>query len=194
MDARTQQRIFEPFFTTKFTGRGLGLSAVLGIIRSHKGGLSIVSEPGKGSTFKVFFSALPLQAATARETEKGSAKQGHGTVLLVDDEEHVRTVCQQMLAALGYDVITAADGREALDIYRKRGGSIDLVLLDMTMPHLDGAETFRELRLLDPEARVVVASGFSEHEVTPQFEKGLAGFIHKPFTMKGLREALSRIQ
>lgn len=196
MDAETQRRIFEPFFTTKFTGRGLGLSAVLGIMRAHKGTLSLHSEPGKGSTFKAIFPALPAQQKDEQRTIASgeAAWHGRGTVLLVDDEEIVRTVCREMLVSLGYSVIIAADGREALDLYRERGDTIDLVLLDMTMPHMDGMETCRELRRYDPKARVIISSGYTVQDIESQFAgKGLDGFIQKPFTVKGLKDELVRV-
>ncbi|NTW65020.1 MAG: response regulator [Nitrospirae bacterium] len=196
MDAETQRRIFEPFFTTKFTGRGLGLSAVLGIMRAHKGTLSLQSEPGRGSTFKAIFPAVPApQEEEQRTIASGDAPwRGRGTVLLVDDEEIVRTACGKMLESLGYSVITAVDGREALDIYRERSDTIDLVLLDMTMPHMDGMETSRELRRHDPKARVIISSGYTVQDIESRFAgTGLDGFIQKPFTVKGLQAELDRV-
>jgi len=197
MDEETQQRIFVPFFTTKFTGRGLGLAAALGMVRTHNGALRLQSAPGKGTTFTVLFpAALPVREEVRAETTGTSAAAwtGSGTVLLVDDEATVRDVVRTMIEHLGFSVLTAADGRQALDLYRERGGEITLVVLDMTMPHMDGVETFGELRRINPEARVILSSGYSEEDVVSQLAgKGLSGFIHKPYTLENLRAAISLV-
>jgi PAS domain S-box-containing protein len=193
MDPETQRRMFEPFFTTKFTGRGLGLSAVLGIVRGHQGALKVYSEPGKGTTLKVLFPAVrrePPALAGAGEVRPVDWC-GAGTILLVDDEESVRTLGSRMLERSGFQALTAADGREALEIYRARRGEIALVLLDLTMPDLDGEETFRELRRIDPDVRVVMSSGYTESEITPRFAgKRLTGFLQKPYTLTALMDCL----
>ncbi|HEX9010334.1 MAG TPA: PAS domain S-box protein [Holophagaceae bacterium] len=193
MDAETQARIFEPFFTTKFTGRGLGLSAIQGIVRGHRGGIRVYSELGKGTTFKLIFPAGsdPVPATTpAEETESW---QGSGTLLVVDDEEEVRTIAEALLRSLGFEVVLAADGLEALEAYRKAGGKIRAVLMDLTMPHMDGVETFRELRRLDPDCRVILTSGYNEQEAIHEFlGKGLAGFVQKPFLRDDLSRALRK--
>ena len=193
MDAETQARLFEPFFTTKFTGRGLGLSAVLGIVRGHKGALKLYSELGKGTTFKILFPAAEAEAgAPLRKTGTPTAEwEGEGIVLLVDDEETIRALGARMLGSLGFQVLTAADGREALQLYTEHRGEIALVLLDLTMPHMDGEETFRELRRLDPGVRVVMSSGYTEQDITSRFAgKGLVGFVQKPYTLAQLAERL----
>jgi len=193
MDPETQHRIFEPFFTTKFTGRGLGLSAVLGIVRGHQGALKVYSEPGKGTTFKVLFPAVPQERPTVARHEEAKPVdwKGAGTILLVDDEESVRTLGSRMLERSGFEVLTAADGREALEIYRVRRAEIALVLLDLTMPEMDGEETFRELRRIDPNVRVVMSSGYTESEITPRFAgKRLTGFLQKPYSMTALMDCL----
>ena len=195
MDQETQRRIFEPFFTTKFTGRGLGLSAVLGIVRGHKGALKVYSKPGKGTTVKVLFPALAEGKFSA---EQGGAPKagtwswkGAGTILVVDDEESVRTLGTRMLERIGFKVLVAADGQEALDIYRKRRDEIALILLDLTMPQMDGEETLHELRRIDAKVRVVISSGYTETEIAPQFAgKPLFGFLQKPYTLSALTQCL----
>jgi CheY-like chemotaxis protein len=194
MDAETQLRIFEPFFTTKFTGRGLGLAAVLGIIRAYNGAMKVSSDPGKGTTFKVLFPALTdgKDATRSPDSSPMADWRGKGTILLVDDEENLVALGTRMLEHLGFTVLTAADGKQAVDLYRERGNEIDLVLMDLTMPHMDGAEAFGELRRLNQDVRVVLASGYSEEDVTSRFEgKGLAGVLQKPYTLAKLQESLS---
>jgi PAS domain S-box-containing protein len=193
MDKETQNRMFEPFFTTKFTGRGLGMAAVMGIVRGHNGALKVYSELGRGTTFKVLFPALEDPAGTHSKSEPGSEAlwKGSGLVLLVDDEETIRALGKKQLEALGFQVLVAADGREALEIYRDRVDAIRLVLLDLTMPHMNGEETFRELRRLNPTVRVVISSGYTESEIVSRFAgKGVADCVQKPYTLKTLRQHL----
>jgi len=194
MDAETRSRIFDPFFSTKFTGRGLGLAAVLGIVRAHKGALKVYSEPGKGTTFKILFPALE-NARNGARTSKASPLadwRGKGTILLVDDEESLIALGARMLEHLGFTVLTAADGLQAVELYRERGKEIDLVLMDLTMPHLDGAKAFGELRRLNPDVRVILASGYSHEDVASRFAgKGLDGVLQKPYTLLKLRESLA---
>jgi two-component system cell cycle sensor histidine kinase/response regulator CckA len=183
MDAETLGRIFDPFFSTKFAGRGLGLATVLGIVRGHKGALKVVSEPGKGTTFRVL---LPAHGAAPRPTEARPVAprelSGHGLVLVADDEATVRSVARRILEYAGFQVMTAVDGREALELYERHGREIRLVVLDMTMPHLDGEACFLALRQLNPDAKIVLTSGYSEQEVLAHFVgKGLAGFVQKPY-------------
>jgi signal transduction histidine kinase len=194
MDVETRSRIFEPFFSTKFTGRGLGLAAALGIVRAHRGAMKVYSEPGKGTTFKVLFPALEDTGENTRSSEPSPLAdwRGKGTILLVDDEESLLALGARMLELLGFTVLTAADGRQAVDLYRERGKEIDLVLMDLTMPHMDGAEAFGELRRLNPEVRVVLASGYSHEDVASRFAgKHLDGVLQKPYTIAKLREALA---
>jgi nitrogen-specific signal transduction histidine kinase len=194
MDAETQSRIFDPFFSTKFTGRGLGLAAVLGIVRAHKGALKVYSEPGKGTTFKILFPALE-NARNGARTKKSCLLadwRGKGTILLVDDEESLIALGARMLEHLGFTVLTAVDGLQAVELYRERGKEIDLVLMDLTMPHMDGAKAFGELRRLNPDVRVILASGYSHEDVASRFAgKGLDGVLQKPYTLLKLRESLA---
>jgi len=194
MDADTQARVFEPFFTTKFTGRGLGLAAVLGIVRAHKGVLSFRSAPDLGTTFRILLPALELAEDAVQADQAASARvvwQDHGTVLLVDDEEQLRTLGARMLGRVGYTVLTAADGPEALVTYRENQNRIDAVILDLTMPQMDGAEVFDRLRELNPDVRVILASGYSANDISARFaDKGLSGIVQKPYSVGVLRDAL----
>jgi PAS domain S-box-containing protein len=198
MDQETQSRIFEPFFTTKFTGRGMGLGAVLGIVRGHHGALKVYSEPGRGTTVKVL---LPLCRRPAEEEEDQDAVQPPpagepATVLVVDDEEMVRELTRASLEQFGFTVLSAADGQEGVELFAERADEVDLVLLDMTMPRMGGEEAFRELRKLRPRVPVILSSGYNEQDATARFAgKGLAGFIQKPYRpselLARIREALT---
>ena len=198
MDAQTIEKVFDPFFTTKFTGRGLGMSAVLGIVRGHRGALKIYSEVGKGTTFKILFPAneLPDNGFAVRRKDQAEGKdwRGSGTVLIADDEETVCTVVKKMLELMGFSVLTVPDGREALKLFREHANEIVCVLLDLTMPHMDGEETFRVMRRLHPGVTVILCSGYNEHDATQRFAgKGLAGFIQKPYNMAALRKKLMEV-
>ncbi len=197
MSEKTIAKIFDPFYTTKFTGRGLGLSAVVGILRGHKAGIEVYSEPGKGTTFKLLFPSLSkdtqLPSGNLNDTEVRTGL-GTGTILLVDDDEMVCDVGRQMLTKLGFDVITALSGSEAIEIFSKSADSIQCVLLDMTMPHLDGEQTFEALQKIKQDAHVILCSGYHAIDLSERFAgKGLAGFIHKPYTLNQLREGLQEI-
>jgi PAS domain S-box-containing protein len=193
MPPEVQARIFEPFFTTKFTGRGLGLAAMQGILRGHKGGIRVSSEVGKGSTFKVIFPAGSGEAVKAKTPGETNNWMGSGTILVVDDEEGVRLVAADLLRSLGFEVITAEDGLQALKRFRESPVPIRAVLMDLTMPHLDGVETYRELRRLDPGCRVVLTSGYNEQEAVQDFlGKGLAAFVQKPFLRRDLMVAMQK--
>lgn len=194
MDKQTIERIFEPFFTTKFTGRGLGLSAIMGIVKTHEGALRVYSEPWKGSTFKVMFPAVEVAKERDPEDSANRVWHGSGTVLIVDDEESIRAISAMQLRRLGLDVLTAEDGRQAVDIYRAHKDEIALVLLDLTMPHMNGEEAYRKLRQINPDVRVILASGYSETDIAARFSgKGLAGCMQKPYTLTKLSAMLSTL-
>jgi PAS domain S-box-containing protein len=184
-------RIFDPFYTTKASGRGLGLSAMQGILRGHHAGLRIHSSPGAGSRFKVYFPAAP--GAAHLEPEPAALREGRfqGTVLLVDDEPSIRETLTAALEDMGFQVLAARDGMEALERFTEAPGAIDLVFMDLTMPRMDGREAFVAMRRVAPELRVILTSGYNELESVRDFiGQGLAGFIQKPYTLKALRKVI----
>jgi PAS domain S-box-containing protein len=196
MDKATQERIFDPFFTTKEMGRGtgLGLASAYGIIQNHGGIIRVYSEEGEGSTFNIY---LP---ASEKQVEEGEGKpleqivKGTGTVLLVDDENMVLGVGKEMLERIGYNVLLATSGMEAVQIYKKHKDEIDLVILDMIMPDMGGAETYDQLKKNSPKVKVLLASGYSINgKAADILERGCNGFIQKPFNMKELSGRISEI-
>ncbi len=194
LDASTQARVFDPFFSTKGSGRGLGLAAALGIMRSHHGALRLTTQPGQGASFILCFPIQPKPAPVKIAASAGRNWRGSGYVLIVDDEDPVRTVTAQMVAHYGFEVKQASSGQEAIDLARQRGTPFDLVLLDLTMPVMDGFDTFTALRQIYPEQRIVVFSGYSAQDARQRFAgKNLTGFLQKPFSSDTLRGILNQI-
>jgi CheY-like chemotaxis protein len=196
MNVEIMSKIFEPFYTTKFTGRGLGMSAVLGIITAHNGALQLTSQPGQGTTFKIY---LPIEinkhvAAESLQPLSSIPWRGNGTVLIAEDEEHIRTILSAMLEKLGFKVIEASNGMNALELYHKNSDIITLVVTDMGMPVVDGYELFGKLKNLAPELPIIVSSGFGDMAVTTRIEPGsIAGLINKPYRFDQLREVLKGV-
>ena len=192
MSEETLKKIFDPFFTTKFAGRGLGLSAVLGIVRAHHGALKVYSQAGRGTTFKLLF-PTSKEATVEDGIPAAGDLEGCGTVLIVDDEELVRRTASHALERYGYRTLVAENGREAVEIYRERP-EIVLVLLDLTMPVMSGEETLRQLQTVHPDVRVLLTSGYNEAEAVQRFAgKGLAGFLQKPYTAASLAERVKEV-
>ena len=192
MDPKTLDRIFEPFFTTKELGRGtgLGLASVYGIIKGHGGYVDVESEEGRGTTFKIYLPASNREIQKTIEVPDHIIK-GTGTILLVDDEEMVLEVGERFLKVMGYQVLTAREGREAIEVYQKHGDTIDLVLLDIIMPNMKGGEVFDRLKEINPEVKVLLSSGYSiDGEASQILERGGSGFIQKPFDMNQLSQSI----
>ena len=200
MDAETCRRVFEPFFTTKFIGRGLGMSAVQGIVQGHGGTLFVETTPGEGTTVRVLFPAVAASAASAsageqrkKKTVGAPAKPG-GTILLVDDDAAVRKLGEKMLQRVGHPCITAVDGEDAVAVFQGRKDDIHAIILDLTMPRMDGIRAAEALRELHPEVPILLSSGYSEAEVGPRLGGvGISGFIQKPYRLDRLRAALKTV-
>ena len=186
MDDETRKRIFDPFFTTKERGRGtgLGLASAYGIIKNHEGIITVRSEKGEGTTFTIY---LPVSDLPVREVRIAPEEQlsGAGTILLIDDEEIILDVGKALLQKLGYQVLVAASGREGLEIYRQNPAKIDLVILDMIMPEMNGGETYERLKEMDRRVKVLFSSGYTMDGVANDILKqGPHSFIQKPFDIK----------
>ncbi|MDD2850330.1 MAG: PAS domain S-box protein [Desulfuromonadaceae bacterium] len=202
MSAETMKRLFDPFFTTKFTGRGLGMSAVMGIMKTHNGALFVQSAPGKGTTFKTLFpapeTALPIMIPQERtppaENITAAEKPLSGVALVVDDEKNVLRTCKKMVELCGFTVIAASDGIESVSRFREHAEEIDVVLLDLTMPNMDGIAAMNAIYSIRPDVKLILSSGFNKDELGDRFTgQAPSGFIRKPYSMTVLETELRRV-
>ena len=195
MDKATKERIFEPFFTTKEMGRGmgLGLASAYGIIKNHEGILNVYSERGEGTTFNICLPACEKKIIDEKKPLEGIIR-GTEAVLLVDDEDIIVDIGKKNLEKLGYKVITARNGKEAVELYKKTQGNIDIVVLDMIMPEMGGGETYDKLKEINPDVKVILSSGYSiEGQASEILKRGCDGFIQKPFRMKQLSRKINEV-
>jgi PAS domain S-box-containing protein len=196
MDEESRKRIFEPFYTTKFTGRGLGMSAIRGIVKAHDGILHLTSTPGVGTSFKVCFPVPEISddATPVSAVSTPSGKVG-GTVLLVDDEQIIRDMAEMLLEALGFSAVTASNGSEAVKMYRERDSEIDVVLLDLIMPVMGGVEAYHNLRTINPVLPIIICSGYGVESLSGAIDNDdHAGFVHKPYKPDELRDVIMRMK
>jgi CheY-like chemotaxis protein len=195
MDKDTLEHIFEPFYTTKAAGEGtgLGLAMVHGIVRLHGGHIRCYSEPGRGTTFRIYLPALTLHEDMEPAPVRPMPLGGSETILLVDDEEHIRDLCSRILTKAGYKVIAASNGKEALDVYERRGDEIGLVVLDLMMPEMGGKHCLEGLLTLNSSVKAVIASGHSAGgPVEDALAAGAKGFVNKPYDIRQVLEVVRR--
>ena len=196
IDKEIQERIFEPFFTTKEMGRGtgLGLASVYGVIKNHEGYINVYSEADQGTTFTIYLPASRKKVKKELEKTVPTMAMGTGTILLIDDEEMIIKVGKELLQELGYDVMTASSGMDAIELYKKNVDQIDMVIMDMIMPGMGGGETFDRLKRINPDIRVLLSSGYSINgQASKILARGCDGFIQKPFNLVQLSDKIKQI-
>ena len=196
MDSETLSHIFEPFFTTKEVGKGtgLGLASVYGIVKQHGGNIMCYSEVGHGTTFKIYFPSIQTEGRSETPALETDVPVGTETILLVEDDDVVRELCQELLSGFGYEVIVAVNGKEALEIYHRDGKKISLVILDLIMPEMDGWQCLAKILRVDPKAKVIIASGYIDSGIAKGMQaKGATGFVQKPFEMSQLLTTIREV-
>ena len=197
MNEKTKSKIFDPFFTTKFTGRGLGMAAVLGIVRGHNGVITINSTPNKGTSFKIMFPGNFINNAAQTQkniTDNNSQWRGKGAILVADDEKTICAIAKYMLEHIGFQVLVAHNGSDAVEVFKKNADKISCVLLDLTMPRLSGEEVFQKIIEIKPDIKVIVSSGYDEQDAMQNFSNtNVAGFIQKPYAFETLLNLLKKI-
>lgn len=201
MTPETLDKLFDPFYSTKFTGRGLGMAAVMGIMKSHKGAIFVESEYGKGTEIKILFPIFAAEKISVKASESAQsmearqpASNSRGTLLIADDELPVRNLCKNMLEYMGYNLCLACDGVEAVELFKMHQKTLKCVLLDLNMPNLDGMSAFSEMRKIQPDVKIILMSGYHEEEVIQKFsDKRFSGFLRKPFDMNQLKTELERV-
>ena len=196
MDTKTAAKIFDPFFTTKEQGKGtgLGLAMVYNIVRQQQGFIDVYSEPGLGSTFNVYLPVLVREGECLPVGQPPAVVRGTGLILVVDDDELVRSMAVEVLQTVGYTVLTAANGQEGVDLYRQHQGRIKAVLLDMAMPVMSGREAYIEMQKINPKVKVLLASGFrKDSRVDEILQLGIKDFLQKPYTITSLALAIRKV-
>jgi CheY-like chemotaxis protein len=199
MDDDVLGNLFDPFFTTKFLGRGLGMSAVLGIVQGHRGGIMVSSKPRKGTVVSVLFPALHTGRPTAEEPVSLAVPQAagmalSGTVLVADDETEVRSVMELLLKRMGLRVLSASGGEQAVELFRQHAAEIKFVLIDLTMPNLNGSKALAEIRRIRPEVKVVLTSGYDSEDLVGHFgTEGFDAFIQKPCDLETFKRIVHQV-